>query len=762
MLIAVMCVTAGQAQPIVAGFERMISRGDADQIEAGKLLIGELQCASCHAAGEQFSAHIFQKPAPVLDKAGERIRLDYLKEFLAGPHQTKPGTTMPDLLAGLSAKDRNNAAEALAHFIASRGGPFKSDTEPASGEDIQRGEKLFHTVGCVACHQPFAPPPAHQDGEEPAVAATAPPPLTIASVPLGNLAQKTSVEALAQFLLNRLVTRPGARMPQVRLTEMEANAIAAYLIHRGTEPAKTEKSAPRPSAEKARRGEALFAELGCASCHSTGPKKTPSRAVTLPLSELHTSGERGCLAKAPQRGAPHFALSDAQREALLAALSFIHKSNEPPGPEAKARQMFSALNCFACHERRGFGGPEIGRAAYFVSVQEMDLGDEGRLPPALSGAGRKLLPEWLEQVITGSEGVRPYLATRMPGFGEAHGKALAGLLVEADKDIPALPMDVTGGMPHHRAHYGRELLGINGLGCINCHVIRGHRSLGIPAVDLATVTQRLQPAWFKEFLLNPAAMRPQTRMPAFFSEGKSAAKLFGGDAGRQIEAIWTYLKEVDQARLPEGMEKEGTYELVPTNQPIILRTFLHGAGTHAIGVGFPQGTHFAFDGLEARLALVWRGRFLDAESTWADRFAAMGGPLGTNVLSLKELTPVGPSKNAMRGYRLDARGVPEFLYEMAGVAVKDRIEPMENEPGWLRRTRTFSGLGEPLALTVATAKTITAGSGDVFVIGDQMRVLFPEQSKLKPAVQSRGETAELVVTLQPVNGEATLLEEFTW
>ena len=259
MLIAVMCVTAGQAQPIVAGFERMISRGDADQIEAGKLLIGELQCAFCHAADEQFHAHIFQKPAPVLDKAGERIRLDYLKEFLAGPHQTKPGTTMPDLLAGLSAKDRNNAAEALAHFIASRGGPFKSDTEPASGEDIQRGEKLFHTVGCVACHQPFAPPPAHHDGEEPAVAATAPPPLTIASVPLGNLAQKTSVEALAQFLLNPLVTRPGARMPHVRLTEMEANAIAAYLIHRGTEPAKTEKSAPRPSAEKARRGVARFA-----------------------------------------------------------------------------------------------------------------------------------------------------------------------------------------------------------------------------------------------------------------------------------------------------------------------------------------------------------------------------------------------------------------------------------------------------------------------------------------------------------------------
>ena len=162
---------------------------------------------------------------------------------------------------------------------------------------------------------------------------------------------------------------------------------------------------------------------------------------------------------------------------------------------------------------------------------------------------------------------------------------------EADKDLNTHKVDVTGLLHHHRNHYGRELIGTDGLSCITCHNLKGHRSLGMPAVDLAIVPDRLQPAWFKRLLLDPASIDPNTRMPAFFSEGKSPfTKLFGGDAGKQIEALWIYLKEIDQTRLPVGMEKTDQFVLVPKDRPLVHRTFMEGVGPRTLAVGYPERT----------------------------------------------------------------------------------------------------------------------------------------------------------------------------
>ena len=50
------------------------------------------------------------------------------------------------------------------------------------------------------------------------------------SVPLGNLAMKTTVDQLAAFLLDPLKVRPGSRMPSSGLSKGEAYAIATYLL----------------------------------------------------------------------------------------------------------------------------------------------------------------------------------------------------------------------------------------------------------------------------------------------------------------------------------------------------------------------------------------------------------------------------------------------------------------------------------------------------------------------------------------------------
>jgi hypothetical protein len=83
------------AAPRILGFER--SRpAEMDEVATGNLLLGELNCTSCHAADPALESAVQRKPAPVLDTVGSRVQPHYLLKFLADPHSAKPGTTMPN------------------------------------------------------------------------------------------------------------------------------------------------------------------------------------------------------------------------------------------------------------------------------------------------------------------------------------------------------------------------------------------------------------------------------------------------------------------------------------------------------------------------------------------------------------------------------------------------------------------------------------------------------------------------------------------
>src|SRR5947207_3150632 len=112
---------AAAAAPVVPGFERF-EKTDA---AAGRLLLGELNCLSCHQPAEPAP---LTKQAPVLDNVGTRIRPSYFKKYLADPQQVKPGSTMPHVFAG----DPDAAAkiEALTHYLVSTGVPKQEASDP--------------------------------------------------------------------------------------------------------------------------------------------------------------------------------------------------------------------------------------------------------------------------------------------------------------------------------------------------------------------------------------------------------------------------------------------------------------------------------------------------------------------------------------------------------------------------------------------------------------------------------------------------------
>ncbi|GMV92404.1 MAG: hypothetical protein AMXMBFR82_21820 [Candidatus Hydrogenedentota bacterium] len=754
--------------PVVAGFERLYEVDKKATARQGRVLIGELGCASCHGIPSATSLEL--KQAPNLDNAGARITPQYLRAFLTAPHTTKAGTTMPDLFAGMDDATRADAVDALVHFLVSRGGPIARDANSAAPESVATGEELFHTVGCVACHEPRRPPGSIGDDLDPFAEETVeivkP---AIPSVPMPELSTKTSVASLVEFLRDPLTIRPSGRMPNFKLTDDEAHAIASYLLQSGRDPSGITSFEVEPA--KAEQGADLFGKLGCAVCHAPEDEAFPDFAAP---ALNGTTANAGCLADAPAGTAPWYDLDARQREAIILALAEGVTTNADVLTERLA-----ALNCYACHERDGVGGIEAGRRPYFTARVHADLGDEGRIPPPLTGVGAKLTAEGFHATLFGEETVRPYMATRMPLFGEGQVGDLATRFAESDATEAMPEMDVTGLLHHHRNHYGRQLMGTDGLSCISCHNLRGRKSLGIPAVDLETSPRRLRPEWFKAYLLDPAAFRPGTRMPAFFPEGTSTfPDLFKGNANQQIEALWIYLRELEQTRLPEGLERDDNFELVPTDKPILLRTFMKGVGPRAIAVGFPEGIHLAFDALNVRYALAWRGRFIDAESAWADRFSPFIEPLSQErhrfakpmpVAALEVDTAPWPEETGVaagytfEGYRLNEAGAPVFLYSFTPggsdpIRIEEVVVPADDET--LIRKFTFSGPREAPLFILAGAGTIAEAENGGFRVDDQFTVI----PRVPAIAIVRGQDAEqeVIIPVPPSSEPTTVEMELKW
>ncbi|MSU64969.1 MAG: c-type cytochrome [Opitutus sp.] len=681
---ALLACLGARAEPLVVGFDRFhAANPDA---AGGRLLFNEVGCVNCHG-GE---TGLPPRRGPDLITVTTRAKAEWLEAFLAEPSRQRRGTTMPHLLAGRDAADR----DAIVHYLAALPPANPVRPKPIAHMNAELGRKLLHTKGCVACHAPradYTPVDGRPAAGE----------FTYGSVEFPALAEKYVLATLAAVVRDPLTPRPDGRMPRTEMEDQDALDISAYLLGLGgTDGEGAPKLAPfTPDPALATRGGEIVAALRCAACHGL-----PS-AAGVPLVELRrTTG--GCLDENPAAGLPRYGLGIAQRAALRAYLAV---RTAPTTPAQQANGTLVALNCLACHERDGQGGPDAARKTYFIG--DHNLGDMGRFPPPLTGVGRKLQPDWLAQAVAGNHRERPYLETRMPGYGVAVAQLPALLAATDARGETALPAG--------DAEAGRKLLGtLGGVSCITCHRWGERASLGIQALDLSTLAKRLQPDWLRAYLINPAAYRPGTLMPSFWPEGKAANReIHSGDTDRQIASILAFAQHGQG--LPEGFPAHTAreFELIPGSRPIVLRTFLAEVGTHAILVGFPAGVHFAYDGLECRPALAWKGKFFDAYGTWFSRFAPFEKPLGDSVV-------VWPAPDASRGarrfegYKLDDAGVPTFLFSVNGVPVEERYEAAEHG---LRRTLRWDiealrslPLAHPPGLAVREAVVSTPGRLEFF------------------------------------------------
>jgi mono/diheme cytochrome c family protein len=297
----------------------------------------------------------------------------------------------------------------------------------------------------------------------------------------------------------------------------------------------------------------LFETSGCANCHTAGNEKRETARTAV-------NGRAGCLSDAENRGnAPLFELSDPQRRALAAAIESTHSARAHDTPADFAERQVRSLNCVACHTLDVLPDTWSSLKSEIEAVQGTaardDLvGDQSR--PSLTWAGERLRGDWMSRFIAGQveEKPRPWLAARMPSFGALRGKLLAeglaqqhGILAPGE---PESPVD------NELARVGQRLAGKEkGFSCVTCHAV-GTASAISPfeayGPNFAQTARRMRHDFYTRWVRNPQRYEPGTRMPQYADlEGKTSFRdVFEGDAVKQFEAIWQYLRTGEKIEPP--------------------------------------------------------------------------------------------------------------------------------------------------------------------------------------------------------------------
>jgi cytochrome c2 len=539
------------------------------------------------------------------------------------------------------------------------------------------------------------------------------------------------------------------------------------------------------------KGRKLFATLGCASCHQLKEdnKQLASELKAKPLSKLNTSG--GCLAENAQRGLPFFRMTPQQRAAASATLTALNTAAEPTPAETVAHALLS-FNCYACHERGKIGGVETIRNAYF-ETQIPEMGDEGRIPPALDGVGDKLRDEALTDLLqNGTKGDpkqkdRPYMHTRMPKFHAGTlAKAFAAVDLKSEANLPALDESLA-----KAKSAGRQLVGEKGLSCVKCHPFNEHAATGVQAINLNNMNRRLREDWFYRYLADPQVYRRGTRMPAAWPNGMAIIKeVLDADTPKQMQAVWAYLSDGGRAAIPAGIVREAIV-LTPTSEPIIYRNFLEGpkpdggnlTAPRGFAVGYSEGANLAWDVDRFALVWLWQGQFIDASKHWVGRGPGFQSPLGDNVLALSSEVPFAvlpepstawPSQPArdqgykLRGYRYDDTRRPILQYQFDRVLIDDAPRAVKaSKEISVERTLTLAvSPGDAIKLDnlvfrAAVGTKIEPGPDGWFTIdGWKLRV---SGSKSKPPlVRSAGNRMELLVPTDLLSGSAKIELKYVW
>jgi len=380
----------------------------------GKKIFAEARCISCHTLEGKGNGS-----APELAKVASRASQPWLLAFLRDPHAFNPRTRMPQF--GFSEADTRDVVAYMVTEFKDFEAP-EGMLEPVRVNQTlaEKGQKLFRTLGCTACHVAAGGeserigPELNRIGDKRA-----------SSLDFGK---RTELKHTLPAWLQAKVQEPrslntGLRMPSYGFTPEDTRAIVTALLAYGAEPipaAYLHQPATRPSLVPGGAVGALFDRYRCLSCHQIGDRG--GDISTAPLTAEGSKVKKDWLVDYLLLSftirpiltdrMPVFRMSREEATTLAQAFGTFYLDPAIPedpfdGQPASSRdpeegkRLYDTLGCRACHI----------------------LGDKGGYyGPPLTEAGRRLKPGWTYTWLKGPQKWRADV--RCPSYGLSDTDAL--------------------------------------------------------------------------------------------------------------------------------------------------------------------------------------------------------------------------------------------------------------------------------------------------------------------------------------------------
>jgi mono/diheme cytochrome c family protein len=539
----------------------------------GERLFQQMGCPACHlVAGYEEMPRI----GPYLKLASAKLDPSWTVRWVTNPHIFRPHTRMPNFMfnteqaTAITAFLFDSSKEQSKQWLAQHPAPSDLDQQLKDPKMVAAGKDLFESVGCKACHSvdpnQYGTPVGSAADFKPDISRT-----TKDFAPnLSKIAEKTDGRWIFLWLKNPRDFSPHTAMPSLRLSDQEAESLAAYLMTMGTRNVDPNVDQVLSKPDEIAQGKSLVRKYGCFGCHEINGMEKESRIGV----ELTTFGAKHLdemffgdqtdipetwdawtynKLKSPRIYAtadveqlmPNFEFQDTDIYNLRVFLASLIGDQVPEryrdtsdmqhqNEIVAGRRMVNFYNCVGCHivEQRG---------GYIRRFYEQN---PNFAPPILNGEGAKVQPNWLFGFLQAPTQIRPWLKLRMPTFhfSNPEDDTLVNYFgATGDLAVPYVFVN-TNTLPEPDLLAGQKLMSKDYFNCFSCHQQGDRHPEGPPdgwAPDLALARHRLNPQWILKWLHNPQALQPGTKMPSFYPGGPD--DIFHGNEPEQIRAIRDYI-----------------------------------------------------------------------------------------------------------------------------------------------------------------------------------------------------------------------------
>ena len=568
----------------------------ATVLNEGRMAIEKYGCNGCHKIdGWEHK----RKTGPSLLKIAGKVDKEWFKSWVWEPKAFNKHTKMPAFFMQSNnskpefAKLNMAEVNAIAEYVWDKSKPYEPN-EKYTGGNAEKGKELISEIGCMGCHGVDG----LEDNSKKVKAYAGP--------WLSGLGSKVKPDWLVSWLKKPWHYQEDTIMPSMRLTDQEANDIAAYLLglrNKQFEELKfakfdpaaqdrvlldyytafdTEASAKEKLAKMSEREKTLelgrrsIGKYGCYSCHNVegfdgfsgiGPEltKVGSKPVTqFGFGIQHDVPHRrdawitAHLIR-PSRWddgidkvfkdlnkMPNFYMSEAEAKKITVAL-LGQVSDVVPLAGIKRLTASEALYHDGMKVVNNYGCTGCHQVdGLRGNILNMYTDDINQGPPRLVNQGHRVQTDWFYHFLGNVEPIRPWVKVRMPSFNlstKDKNRIVNGFQQGASQPTFTEVAEEVKWLPGEREEAVKLFAAYN---CVSCHAggFNNEPQLG---PNLYKASNRLRPTWIKAWLKNPQWIMPGTSMPSFFGDdGKTPieADYFGGDADKQIDALTKYVLEL--------------------------------------------------------------------------------------------------------------------------------------------------------------------------------------------------------------------------